>query len=133
VPTTLDVDHVVNEPVPSAFPNGCYIAEAEIDPQTGATQVVTFSAVNDLGTIVNPLLVDGQIQGGVVQGLGQVLLEQAVYDSEVLHVDSSPTDPAVPINLFLNVRVFAVKRLIESLYSSQSVRVIRLTCFSTEM
>ena len=80
VPTSLDVDHVVTEPVPSAFPNGCHIAEVEIDPETGATHVVRYSAVNDLGTIVNPLLVEGQIQGGVVQGLGQVLLEQAVYD-----------------------------------------------------
>jgi aerobic carbon-monoxide dehydrogenase large subunit len=96
VPTSLDVDHVVTDPVPSAFPNGCHIAEVEIDPETGATQVVRYSAVNDLGTIVNPLLVEGQIQGGVVQGLGQVLLEQAVYDSDGQLVTGSFMDYAMP-------------------------------------
>ena len=95
-PTSLDVDHVVKDPVPSAFPNGCHIAEVEIDPETGATKVVRYSAVNDLGTIVNPLLVEGQIQGGVVQGLGQVLLEQAIYDSDGQLVTGSFMDYAMP-------------------------------------
>ena len=96
VPTSLDVDHVVTNPVPSAFPNGCHIAEVEVDPETGATHVVRYSAVNDLGTIVNPLLVEGQIQGGVVQGLGQVLLEQAVYDADGQLVTGSFMDYAMP-------------------------------------
>ena len=96
VPTTLDVDHVVKDPVPSAFPNGCHVAEVEIDPETGATQVVSYSAVNDLGTIVNPLLVEGQIQGGVMQGLGQVLLEQAIYDTDGQLVTGSFMDYAMP-------------------------------------
>jgi aerobic carbon-monoxide dehydrogenase large subunit len=96
VPTSLDVDHVVTDPVPSAFPNGCHIAEVEVDPETGATQVVRYAAVNDLGTIVNPLLVEGQIQGGVVQGLGQVLLEQAVYDADGQLVTGSFMDYAMP-------------------------------------
>ena len=96
VPASLDVDHVVTSPVPSAFPNGCHIAEVEVDPETGATNVVRYSAVNDLGTIVNPLLVEGQIQGGVVQGLGQVLLEQAVYDSDGQLVTGSFMDYAMP-------------------------------------
>ena len=96
VPTSLDVDHVVNTPVPSAFPNGCHIAEVEIDPETGATQVVRYSAVNDLGTVINPLLVEGQIQGGVVQGLGQVLMEQAVYDADGQLVTGSFMDYAMP-------------------------------------
>ena len=95
-PTSLNVDHVVTDPVPSAFPNGCHIAEVEVDPETGATHVVRYSAVNDLGTIVNPLLVEGQIQGGVVQGLGQVLLEQAVYDSDGQLVTGSFMDYAMP-------------------------------------
>ena len=95
-PTSLDVDHVVKDPVPSAFPNGCHIAEVEVDPETGATHVVRYSAVNDLGTIVNPLLVEGQIQGGVVQGLGQALLEQAVYDSDGQLVTGSFMDYAMP-------------------------------------
>ena len=96
VPSSLDVDHVVKDPVPSAFPNGCHIAEVEIDPETGATHVERYSAVNDLGTIVNPLLVEGQIQGGVVQGLGQVLLEQAVYDFDGQLVTGSFMDYAMP-------------------------------------
>jgi carbon-monoxide dehydrogenase large subunit len=95
-PNSLDVDHVVKDPVPSAFPNGCHVAEVEVDPETGAAQVVRYSAVNDLGTIVNPLLVEGQIQGGVVQGLGQALLENAVYDSDGQFVTGSFMDYAMP-------------------------------------
>jgi carbon-monoxide dehydrogenase large subunit len=95
-PNSLDVDHVVKDPVPSAFPNGCHVAEVEVDPETGAAQVIRYSAVNDLGTIVNPLLVEGQIQGGVVQGLGQVLLENAVYDSDGQFVTGSFMDYAMP-------------------------------------
>jgi carbon-monoxide dehydrogenase large subunit len=96
VPTSLDVDHVGETPVPFAFPNGCHIAELEIDPETGATQVVRYTAVNDLGVVVNPLLVEGQIQGGAVQGLGQALLEGAVYDSEGQLVTGSFMDYAMP-------------------------------------
>jgi len=96
VPTSLDVDHVVKDPVPSAFPNGCHIAEVEIDPQTGSTHVVRYTAVNDLGTVVNPLLVEGQVQGGVVQGLGQVLMEKAIYDADGQLVTGSFMDYAMP-------------------------------------
>jgi len=96
IASSLDVDHVVKDPVPSAFPNGCHIAEVEVDPDTGAANVVRYSAVNDLGTIVNPLLVEGQIQGGVVQGLGQVLLEEAIYDSDGQLVTGSFMDYAMP-------------------------------------
>jgi carbon-monoxide dehydrogenase large subunit len=95
-PTSLDVDHVGETAVPFAFPNGCHIAEVEIDPETGATQVVRYTAVNDLGTVVNPLLVEGQIQGGAVQGLGQALLEKAVYDSDGQLVTGSFMDYAMP-------------------------------------
>jgi carbon-monoxide dehydrogenase large subunit len=96
VPASLDVDHVGNNPVPSAFPNGCHIAEVEVDPQTGHARVARYSAVNDLGTVINPLLVEGQIQGGVVQGLGQALMEQAVYDSDGQLVTGSFMDYALP-------------------------------------
>jgi len=92
---TLDVTHVT-KPIPGTFPNGCHIAEVEIDRDTGATQVVKYSAVNDFGTVVNPLLVEGQVHGGVVQGLGQVLLEQAVYDSDGQLVTGSFMDYAMP-------------------------------------
>ncbi|HEX5476291.1 MAG TPA: molybdopterin cofactor-binding domain-containing protein, partial [Burkholderiales bacterium] len=78
-PGKLDVSHVT-EIIPSAFPNGCHVCEVEIDPETGAVEVVRYSSVNDFGTIVNPLLVEGQIHGGVVQGIGQCLMESARYD-----------------------------------------------------
>jgi carbon-monoxide dehydrogenase large subunit len=96
MPTSLDVDHVVKDPVPSAFPNGCHIAEVEVDPETGGARVVRYTAVNDLGTVVNPLLVEGQVQGGVVQGLGQVLMEKAIYDADGQLVTGSFMDYAMP-------------------------------------
>ena len=78
---SLDVSHVT-EVVPSAFPNGCHVAEVEIDPETGRVEVVRYAAVNDFGTIVNPMLVEGQIHGGVVQGIGQALMEDTRYDTD---------------------------------------------------
>ena len=60
VPSSLDVDHTTKE-VPSTFPNGCHVAEVEIDPDTGVVQIVRYTGVNDFGTIVNPMLVAGQI------------------------------------------------------------------------
>jgi carbon-monoxide dehydrogenase large subunit len=95
VPASLDVTHVT-EAIPGTYPNGCHIAEVEIDPDTGAAQVVRYNAVNDFGTVINPMLVEGQIQGGVVQGLGQVLLEGAVYDSDGQLVTGSFMDYAMP-------------------------------------
>ncbi len=62
------------------IPNGCHAAEVEVDPETGVVQVVGFWAVDDFGAIVNPMLADGQVMGGVAQGLGQALLEEVVYD-----------------------------------------------------
>ena len=66
----------------STWPNGCHIAEVEIDPQTGHTQIVSYCAVDDCGVIVNHAVVEGQLHGGVVQGAGQVLGEQVVYDRD---------------------------------------------------
>jgi carbon-monoxide dehydrogenase large subunit len=94
-PKSLDVKHAT-EPVPSAFPNGCHVAEVEIDPDTGKVELVTYSSVNDFGTIVNPLLVEGQVHGGVVQGLGQALLENAVYDGDGQLLSGSFMDYAMP-------------------------------------
>ena len=96
VPNSLDVNHVTDEAVPSAFPNGCHISEVEIDPETGLARVVKYTAVNDLGTVINPMLVEGQMHGGIVQGLGQVLLEHAVYDAEGQLVTGSFMDYAMP-------------------------------------
>ncbi|HTY76810.1 MAG TPA: xanthine dehydrogenase family protein molybdopterin-binding subunit [Candidatus Bathyarchaeia archaeon] len=63
------------------FPNGCHVCEVEIDEATGAVKVVRYSVVDDVGRMINPLLVKGQIHGGIVQGLGQALFEHLVYDS----------------------------------------------------
>ncbi|MGN6461491.1 MAG: xanthine dehydrogenase family protein molybdopterin-binding subunit [Pseudolabrys sp.] len=95
VPSELDVSHVSNGP-PSAFPNGCHVAEVEIDPQTGRVAVVRYSAVNDFGTVVNPLLVEGQTHGGVMQGIGQALMENVSYDSEGQLLTGSYMDYALP-------------------------------------
>jgi carbon-monoxide dehydrogenase large subunit len=65
-----------------SFPNGCHVCEVEVDTDTGAVQVLAYSAVDDVGNIVHPVIVEGQIHGGVAQGLGQVLGEQVVYDDE---------------------------------------------------
>ncbi|MGE0417041.1 MAG: xanthine dehydrogenase family protein molybdopterin-binding subunit, partial [Acetobacteraceae bacterium] len=64
------------------FPNGCHIAEVEIDPETGAVHLDRYTAVDDFGTVINPLLTVGQVQGGVAQGIGQALLEHTVYDPD---------------------------------------------------
>jgi carbon-monoxide dehydrogenase large subunit len=64
------------------WPNGCHICEVEIDPATGETQIASYVSVNDVGRVINPLIVRGQLDGGAVQGLGQALLEQVVYDPE---------------------------------------------------
>ncbi|MGE5522497.1 MAG: xanthine dehydrogenase family protein molybdopterin-binding subunit, partial [Rhodospirillaceae bacterium] len=66
----------------TTYPNGCHIAEVEIDPATGAACIARYTAVDDLGNVVNPTLVEGQVHGGVAQGAGQVFGEHAVYDSE---------------------------------------------------
>jgi carbon-monoxide dehydrogenase large subunit len=92
---SLDVTHVT-EPVPGTFPNGVHVAEVEIDPETGNADVVKYTAVNDFGTVVNPMLVEGQIQGGVVQGLGQALLEGVIYDAEGQLLTGSFMDYAMP-------------------------------------
>ena len=78
-PTTLDVDHVMKA-AQAAFPNGCHVAEVEIDPETGIVEVVRYVSVNDFGVLVNPLIVEGQLHGGILQGVGQALFEEARYD-----------------------------------------------------
>jgi carbon-monoxide dehydrogenase large subunit len=95
VPSSLDVDHITKE-VPSTFPNGCHVAEVEIDPDTGVVQIVRYTGVNDFGTIVNPMLVAGQLHGGVAQGIGQALMEQVSYDSSGQPITGSFMDYALP-------------------------------------
>ena len=95
VPTSLDVDHATKD-TPSTFPNGCHVAEVEIDPDTGVVQVVRYTGVNDFGTIVNPMLVAGQLHGGVAQGIGQALMEEVSYDASGQPVTGSFMDYALP-------------------------------------
>lgn len=79
------------------WPNGCHVCEVEVDPQTGTVQVVAYSSVNDVGRVVNPMIVRGQLDGGAVQGLGQALCESLIYDRETGQpVTGSLMDYAVP-------------------------------------
>src|SRR6201996_7896113 len=95
VPSSLDVDHNTTD-TPSTFPNGCHVAEVEIDPDTGVIQIVRYTGVNDFGTIVNPMLVAGQLHGGVAQGIGQALMEEVNYDSGGQPITGSFMDYAMP-------------------------------------
>ena len=85
----------IETPLP-AYPNGCHVAEVEIDPETGAVRVARYTAVDDAGLIINPLLVDGQVHGGVAQGVGQALMECAAYDADGQRLAGSFMDYAVP-------------------------------------
>jgi len=69
-------------PEDNTYPNGCHVCEVEIDPDTGALEIVRYVVIDDVGTVVNPLGLKGQIHGGVAQGLGQALMEEVVYDRE---------------------------------------------------
>src|SRR5580658_3884990 len=69
-------------PAAQTFPNGCHIVEVEIDPNTGAIAIARYTVVDDFGRTINPLLLEGQVHGGIVQGIGQALLEHAVYDPD---------------------------------------------------
>ena len=76
-----DLDTKTNAETPLTFPNGCHIAEIEIDPNTGALALVAYSAVDDCGNALNPMIVEGQTHGSIAQGLGQAMMENAVFDA----------------------------------------------------
>jgi carbon-monoxide dehydrogenase large subunit len=78
------------------FPNGCHIAEVEVDPDTGTVDVVDYNIVDDFGVVLNPMLVEGQVHGGIVQGIGQALLEGAVYDDSGQLLTGSFMDYSMP-------------------------------------
>ncbi|MGH6672023.1 MAG: xanthine dehydrogenase family protein molybdopterin-binding subunit [Xanthobacteraceae bacterium] len=96
VSQSLDVAHVSDGPGASTYPNGCHIAEAEVDPETGIAELVSYVCVNDFGTVINPMIVAGQLHGGVVQGIGQALMELAVYDNDGQLLTGSFMDYAMP-------------------------------------
>ena len=95
-PQSLDVHHISNGPGAATFPNGCHVAEVEVDPETGVVELVKYTCVNDFGTVVNPLIVAGQLHGGVVQGIGQALMEMTVYDGDGQLLTGSFMDYAMP-------------------------------------
>jgi carbon-monoxide dehydrogenase large subunit len=71
------------DPTNFTFPAGTYVCEVEVDPETGKTEIVNFVAADDFGNIINPMIVEGQVHGGITQGIGQALLENAAYDETV--------------------------------------------------
>ena len=84
------------DPLNFTFPSGCHICEVEVDPETGVTQVVNFTAVDDVGRVINPMIVEGQVQGGVAQGIGQALLEGCVYNDSGQLLTGSLNDYCMP-------------------------------------
>ncbi|MGH7226424.1 MAG: xanthine dehydrogenase family protein molybdopterin-binding subunit, partial [Gemmataceae bacterium] len=84
------------DPKNFTFPAGCQICEVEIDMETGTPEVVQFTAVDDVGRVINPMIVEGQVQGGVTQGIGQALLEHATYDTNGQLLSGSFMDYAMP-------------------------------------
>jgi aerobic carbon-monoxide dehydrogenase large subunit len=95
-PKSLDVAHVSDGPGGATFPNGCHIAEVEVNPETGVTELVKYTCVNDFGVVINPMIVAGQLHGGVVQGIGQALMELTVYDRDGQLLTGSFMDYAMP-------------------------------------
>ena len=95
-PGKLDLDFKDRPKVPATFPNGCHIAEVEIDPDTGECDIVSYVACDDVGNIINHQIVEGQMQGGITQGAGHIFLEQGVYDSAGQLLTGSFMDYAMP-------------------------------------
>jgi carbon-monoxide dehydrogenase large subunit len=84
------------DPKNFTYPGGCHIAEVEIEPETGRVHLVNFTAVDDVGRVINPMIVEGQVQGGVAQGVGQALLEGCVYDEDGQLLSGSMLDYTMP-------------------------------------
>ncbi len=84
------------DPSNFTFPAGCYICEVEVDPDTGKTEIIQFVAADDFGNIINPMIVEGQVHGGIAQGVGQALLEGTQYDATGQLVTASYMDYTMP-------------------------------------
>ncbi|MBN8871194.1 MAG: xanthine dehydrogenase family protein [Rhodospirillales bacterium] len=94
------------DPKNFTFPGGCHVCELEIDQETGVVELVNFVAVDDVGRVINPMIVEGQVQGGVAQGVGQALLESAIYDSNGQLLSGSFMDYTMPrANDLVNISV----------------------------
>jgi carbon-monoxide dehydrogenase large subunit len=94
IPESLDTQGSIK--LPPSFPNGCHVAEVEIDPDTGALEIVSYVAVGDCGNVLDETMVEGQIHGGVAQGLGQALTENTIYDAGGQLLSGSFMDYAMP-------------------------------------
>jgi carbon-monoxide dehydrogenase large subunit len=90
------LDTTAKAKLPPSFPNGCHVAEVEIDPDTGALEIVNYTGVGDCGNVLDDTIVTGQMHGGVAQGLGQALTEDTIYDSSGQLVSGSFMDYAMP-------------------------------------
>jgi len=101
------------DPVNFTFPGGCHVAEVEIDPDTGELAFVAYTAVDDVGVVLNPMIVEGQIHGGIVQGAGQALGENCVYD---------PTSGQLLTGSFMDYRMPRADDLPMIAVSTQSTR-----------
>jgi carbon-monoxide dehydrogenase large subunit len=95
-PDGLDAAITAEELPPLAFPNGCHIVEVEIDPETGTTQLAKYVVVDDFGVMINPMLVEGQVHGGIAQGVGQALMENVVYDDDGQPISGTYMDYTMP-------------------------------------
>jgi carbon-monoxide dehydrogenase large subunit len=84
------------DPKNFTFPSGVHIAEVEIDPETGVTKIARWTAVDDFGTVINPMIVEGQVHGGIVQGIGQAMLERTIYDASGQLITGSFMDYCMP-------------------------------------
>ncbi|WP_442583456.1 xanthine dehydrogenase family protein molybdopterin-binding subunit [Mesorhizobium sp. ASY16-5R] len=84
------------DPSNFTFPAGCYICEVEVDPETGVTKIIQFVAADDFGNVINPMIVEGQVHGGIAQGVGQALLEGAFYDAGGQLITASYMDYTMP-------------------------------------
>ena len=84
------------DPKNFTFPAGAYLCEVEVDPRTGVVEVIGMVAADDFGKVINPMIVEGQVHGGLAQGIGQALLEHAVYDENGQLVSGSYMDYAMP-------------------------------------
>jgi len=84
------------DPLNFSYPMGCHICEVEVDPETGVTEVAKFTVVDDIGRVINPMICDGQVHGGVAQGIGQALLEGCVYDDDGQLLTGSYMDYTMP-------------------------------------
>ena len=94
------------DPPNFAFSNGVHVCEVEVDPETGAAQLVSYHAVDDIGTVINPMIVEGQLHGGLAQGIGQALAERTVYD-----------DGAAPVGVVHGLRASPAPRICRDFFS----------------